>query len=61
MASDQEALLKELQSIRKLMVLALLRSGMTQTQVAGALDLDRSMISRMFPKGTLNSLKSSGD
>jgi predicted XRE-type DNA-binding protein len=48
--------LKELIAIRKLLVLALLNSGLTQTQVAGALDLDRSMISRMFPKGVLAGL-----
>ena len=48
--------LKELIAIRKLLVLGLLNSGLTQTQVAGALDIDRSMISRMFPKGTLSGL-----
>jgi predicted XRE-type DNA-binding protein len=48
--------LKELIAIRKLLVLALLNSGLTQSQVAGALDIDRSMISRMFPKGTLIAL-----
>lgn len=61
MVADQDALLKELQSIRKLLVLALLKSGMTQTQVAGALDVNRSMISKMFPKGTLTNLKTQGD
>jgi hypothetical protein len=48
--------LKELIAIRKLLVLSLLNSGLTQGQVAGALDIDRSMISRMFPKGTLTGL-----
>jgi predicted transcriptional regulator len=48
--------IKELVSIRKLLVLALLRSGLSQSQVAGALDIDRSAISRMFPKGTLAGL-----
>jgi DNA-binding transcriptional regulator LsrR (DeoR family) len=36
--------------------LGLLNAGLTQSQVAGALDIDRSMISRMFPKGTLTGL-----
>lgn len=48
--------LKELVAIKKLLVLALLKSGLTQTQVAGALEMDRSQISRMFPKGTLTGL-----
>jgi predicted transcriptional regulator len=48
--------IKELVAIRKLLVLALLRSGLSQNQVAGALDIDRSAISRMFPKGSLTSL-----
>jgi len=48
--------LKELIAIRKLLVLGLLNSGLTQSQVAGALDIDRSMISRMFPKGILTGL-----
>lgn len=56
MAKDIDPAIKELISIRKLLVLGLLRSGLTQTQVAGALDIDRSAISRMFPKGTLTSL-----
>lgn len=53
MPSGTDPALKELIAIRKLLVLALLRSGLTQAQVAGALDVDRSVISRMFPKGTL--------
>ena len=48
--------IKELVSIRKLLVLSLLNSGLSQSQVAGALDIDRSAISRMFPKGTLSGL-----
>jgi predicted transcriptional regulator len=45
--------IKELAAIRKLLVLSLLNSGLTQNQIAGALDIDRSAISRMFRKGTL--------
>lgn len=54
MTNDSDSSLKELIAIRKLLVLALLRSGLTQNQVAGALEIDRSQISRMFPKGTLS-------
>ncbi|ODS03408.1 hypothetical protein AUC71_00915 [Methyloceanibacter marginalis] len=56
MPTDIDPTLKELIAIKKLLVLALLRSGLTQTQVAGALDIDRSVISRMFPKGTLTGI-----
>jgi predicted transcriptional regulator len=48
--------IKELVAIRKLLVLSLLNGGLSQNQVAGALDVDRSAISRMFPKGTLTDL-----
>lgn len=56
MPTDIDPTLKELIAIKKLLVLALLRSGLTQSQVAGALDIDRSAISRMFPKGALTSI-----
>ena len=56
MPTEIDPTLKELIAIRKLLVLGLLRSGLTQAQVAGALDVDRSVISRMFPKGTLTGL-----
>jgi predicted transcriptional regulator len=48
--------IKELVAIRKLLVLSLLNSGLSQNRVAGALDLDRSAISRMFRKGTLSGI-----
>jgi hypothetical protein len=45
--------LEELETIRKLLVLALLRSGMTQTELGAALGVHRTQIGRMFPKGAL--------
>lgn len=45
--------LNELVTIRKLLVLALLRSGMTQAELGAALGMDRTQIGRMFPKGAL--------
>lgn len=45
--------LDELVTIRKLLVLALLRSGMTQSDLGAALGVHRSQIGRMFPKGAL--------
>jgi predicted XRE-type DNA-binding protein len=56
MRREMDQRLNELVAIKKLLVLALLNSGLSQTQVAGALDIDRSQISRMFPKGTLTGL-----
>lgn len=45
--------LDELVTIRKLLVLALLRSGMTQSELGAALGVHRTQIGRMFPKGAL--------
>ncbi len=56
MRKETDQRLRELIAIKKLLVLALLQSGLTQAQVAGALEIDRSLISRMFPKGTLTGL-----
>ena len=45
--------LEELATIRKLLVLALLRSGMTQSELGAALGIHRTQVGRMFPKGAL--------
>ena len=46
--------LKELTTIRKLLVLGLIRSGMTQSQLGAALGVHRTQIGRMFPAGALD-------
>jgi hypothetical protein len=51
--AKEAAELNELVTIRKLLVLALLRSGMTQAELGAALGMDRTQIGRMFPKGAL--------
>jgi len=56
MTKETDPTLKELVAIRKLLVLGLLKSGLTQTQVASALEVDRSSISRMFGKGALSGI-----
>ncbi len=56
MQRETDQKLDELVAIKRLLVLALLKSGLTQAQVAGALGVDRSQISRMFPKGSLSGL-----
>ncbi|MFL6726640.1 MAG: helix-turn-helix domain-containing protein [Sphingomicrobium sp.] len=45
--------LNELVTIRKLLILALLRSGMTQRQIGAALGVHHTTIGRMFPTGGL--------
>lgn len=59
MAEGADETLKELVTIRKLLVLALLRDGMSQKQLGAALDLDQSQVSRMFPSGSLKDLSKS--
>lgn len=49
--------LAELEMIRKLLVLALLRSGITQAQLGGVLGLAQSKVSEMFPAGALAAFK----
>ncbi|HUW96310.1 MAG TPA: hypothetical protein VMW58_11035 [Anaerolineae bacterium] len=49
--ADTSALLGELVAIKQLLVLALLRDGLTQADVGAAIGVDQSSISRMFPKG----------
>jgi DNA-binding transcriptional regulator LsrR (DeoR family) len=51
--ATNNAELEELTTIRKLLVLALLRSGMTQSELGAALGVHRTQIGRMFPKGAL--------
>ena len=60
MASEQVDTVKELIAIKKLLILALANSGMTQGQLAAALDIDRTGIGRMFPKGTFTAFKTKG-
>ncbi len=40
---------KELDSIKKLLVLLLLKAGASQDEVGAAVGVDRSNVSRMFP------------
>jgi hypothetical protein len=48
-----EAQLNELVTIRKLLMLGLLRSGVTQTELGAVLGVHRTQVGRMFPKGAL--------
>jgi len=46
--SDKQ-ILKELQSIKKLLVLLLIKSGANSEEIGKALDVDSSTIRHMFP------------
>lgn len=52
MAKEDETL-KELVTIRKLLILGLWRSGLSQTQIGAALGVHGTTIGRMFPAGAL--------
>lgn len=58
--ANADQTLKELVAIKKLLILALANSGMTQSQIATALDIDRTGVSRMFPKGAFGGRKTKG-
>jgi Trp operon repressor len=57
-ASDETT--KELVTIRKLLVLALLNSGLTQEELGAALGVHGTTIGRMFPKGSLKGIGKRG-
>ena len=46
---DQDPTLKELDSIKRLLILLLIKSGTPQGEVAAALQMDAGNFSRMFP------------
>ncbi|WP_417492332.1 helix-turn-helix domain-containing protein [Maricaulis sp.] len=60
MNNVQEATVEELTAIKKLLILGLINSGMTQTQIATALGIDRTTVSRMFPSGALKAASGRG-
>ena len=48
--------LAELETIRKLLVLALLRTGISQAQMGAILGIHQTQVGRMFPTGALAGL-----
>lgn len=50
MAKDDD-MLEDLGAIKRLLVLALTLQGVTQAQIAAALGVDQSVVSRMLSKG----------
>jgi len=49
--SQAQAMIDNLEAIKKLLVLQTLDAGHTQDQVATALGIGRSSVSKMFPGG----------
>jgi DNA-directed RNA polymerase specialized sigma subunit len=48
---DADPIQQELDSIKRLMIMFLLRDGAKQSEIASVLGLSQSSISRMFPGG----------
>lgn len=46
---DQDSTLKELDAIKRLLILALTKAGASQGEIAMALHTDQANVSRMFP------------
>lgn len=51
---------EELEMIRKLLILGLIKAGLTQDGIGAALGMHRTSIARMFPKGLLSDVSKKG-
>lgn len=58
MSKETEELTAEVKAVKKLLILQLLRSGATQSQIAATLGVSDATMSRMLPKGTAKVAKS---
>lgn len=56
---SEESTLKELQSIKKLLILLLIKSGATSEEIGHAIGIDSSAVRKMFPMRKTK--KSKGD
>ena len=57
MSKETDELAAEVRAVKKLLILQLLRSGATQSQIAAILGVSDATMSRMLPKGTAKSAK----
>ena len=51
MKDDQDKLYREMKDVKTLLILQLLRMGVTQSQIASALGISKAKMSGMLPKG----------
>jgi hypothetical protein len=58
--SEQRTELEELEMIRKLLILGLVKLGLTQDDLGAALGMHRTTIARMFPTGFLKDVAKKG-
>lgn len=58
--SSQRSEVEELEMIRKLLILGLVRMGLTQDELGAALGIHGTTIGRMFPKGLLRDISKRG-
>ena len=60
MADPNVDVVNELRSVKMLLVLQLLRSGVRQSQIAAMLGVSEATMSRMLPKGISKSVSRKG-
>lgn len=58
MSKQEQLILKELQSIKKLLILSLIKSGATSEEIGSALEVDSSTVRHMF---SMKKTKSQGE
>ncbi len=54
---NEDPAIKELDTIKRLLTLLLLKAGLRQEEVAMALQVDQSVVSRMFPARKVKSFE----
>ena len=55
--TQEDPVTTELRAIKRLLILQLLKQGATQGEVAIALDVDQSVVSRLFPARKISKVK----
>ena len=60
MADSNSEMASELKSVKMLLILQLLRSGVRQSQIAAMLSVSDATMSRMLPKGISKSVSRKG-
>lgn len=60
MADNSADLIAEIKSVKMLLILQLLRSGVKQSQIAAMLGISEATMSRMLPKGIAKNVAKKG-